>query len=45
MKKQSEEWNNPENFAKYGKVQRQLIKTEKMHEALSKIIAEEEKEN
>ena len=45
MEKQSEEWNNPENFAKYGKVQRQLIKAQKMYEGLSKLAIEEEKLN
>ena len=29
MKKESEKYNNPDDFAKYGKMQRQLLKREK----------------
>ena len=29
MKKESEEYNTPENFSKYGKMQRQILKLEK----------------
>ena len=36
MKKESEKYSTPENYAKYGKMQRQIVKLEKALPALKK---------